>query len=244
LNFMVFTVTPRHFAPMSVLFGLLLLWPIAATPQTPAHGIREFTASATFEVPAGISHITVELWGAGGGGGAGALTGPAAPPGAGGGGGGSGAYLRASMSVVPNSTYSIELGRAGEGTGRSKKTSASGSNGGDTIVRRGATVLLTAMGGRGGRSASVFKEGAPGAGGDAMLVPWILQRDGFSGYPGQAPSSSSESSFTPGGSGGAAIIGTIAPIGAFGGAGGSGGVVSDGRDKGSDGGAGFAIITW
>ena len=35
------------------------------------HGIREFSDSTTWRVPAGVTHIIVELWGAGGGGGPG-----------------------------------------------------------------------------------------------------------------------------------------------------------------------------
>jgi hypothetical protein len=52
------------------------------------HGVREFTESGTWRVPAGVTSITIELWGAGGGGAGGATAAIGLPPAASGGGGG------------------------------------------------------------------------------------------------------------------------------------------------------------
>ena len=63
-------------------------------------GLQEFTSSALFTVPAGVTRLLVEMWG---GGGAGT---PA-------GGGGSGAYSRSVIAVVPGIIYMVEVGAEG-----------------------------------------------------------------------------------------------------------------------------------
>lgn len=97
-----------------LLLGVDGVWPCELYAQD-AHGIREFTESTTWRVPAGVTHIIVELWGAGGGGAAGtsSVVGGAQSAGGGGGGGGSGAYVRASLAVSPGETYTIKVGAAG-----------------------------------------------------------------------------------------------------------------------------------
>lgn len=98
--------------------------------------------SDTFVVPAGITSVTVKLWGGGGGGGAG---GTAAAGGAGGGGG----YVTATLSVTPGETLNVYVG--GAGLGGSQSTAGGGGGGGSfSSVYRGGTALAIAGGGAGG----------------------------------------------------------------------------------------------
>jgi hypothetical protein len=59
-------------------------------------------------VPNGITHILIEVWGAGGGGG------PSCPPDLAGG-GGAGGYTRALLTVTPGATFNIVVGTGGSG---------------------------------------------------------------------------------------------------------------------------------
>ncbi len=88
-------------------------------PLAPALANSEtFESNGTFTVPAGVTSITVEVWGGGGAGG---------PGGASqnytgywtytaGGGGGSGGYAKSMFTVTPGATYSIVVGAGGSGT--------------------------------------------------------------------------------------------------------------------------------
>lgn len=42
--------------------ALAVAVPATAFAQDEAHGVREFTQSGTWDVPAGVSGITIELW--------------------------------------------------------------------------------------------------------------------------------------------------------------------------------------
>jgi len=217
-----------------------------ALGQVPRHGIQEFNQSGTFEVPAGVSHIVVELWGAGGGGGGGASAGVGLGPNGGGGGGGSGAYIRASLAVVEGETYVITIGAAGRGgTGELKDVATEGANGGDSSIRSGQRIFLVAKGGQGGRAAaySNVRGGRAGAGGIGTPAPWMIVRSGNQGSDGQM-GGTPEGNSTPGGEGGPAIAGTFAPSSLFGGSGGTGGTFGDGGGRGADGGPGLAMIVW
>jgi hypothetical protein len=214
--------------------------------QEEAHGIREFTDSTTWRVPVGVTHIIVELWGAGGGGAAGtsAVVGGSPTAGGGGGGGGSGSYVRASLSVTPGESLTIRVGAAGAG-GRADATRPQGGlAGADTLLLREGVPLLVAKGGLGGAAPprrGDTRGGAEGAGGPAEPHPARLVRSGSAGargHDGGLP----ESYSTSGGPGGVAVLGTVQPPGSFGGAGGAG------RDSmpanGKPGGAGSVLITW
>src|SRR5690554_3656209 len=66
-----------------------------------------FTSSGTWTVPAGVTEITVEAWGAGGGGGNRTSNGYA-------GGGGGGAYSRSAVAVSSGqSSYKVTIGQGG-----------------------------------------------------------------------------------------------------------------------------------
>jgi phage-related tail fiber protein len=108
------------------------------------NGIQEFTQSGTFTVPAGVTHLLVELWGGGGGGGGATFGLPVSPPclGLGGGGGGAGGYTRAVVPVTPGAQYTITVGAAGpQGFGPTAvdpNTGSTGQSGG----AGGATQIL------------------------------------------------------------------------------------------------------
>jgi hypothetical protein len=109
-------------------------------------GQVEFTTagSGTWTVPAGISQISVVCIGGGGGGSASAGTSNAS--GGGGGGGGLG-YALLSVTAGEDLSYVVGAGGAGGASG-----TASGTNGGDSTLSRGATVLVSGLGGTGGQS--------------------------------------------------------------------------------------------
>ncbi|MFC6264127.1 T9SS sorting signal type C domain-containing protein [Flavobacterium panici] len=97
-----------------------------------------FNSSSTYNVPAGVTSLQVECWGGGGSGGAASVN-----PSAGGGGAG-GAYVKnTSISVTPNSTYTVTVGSGG-----TVSTSASGGQGGSSWF--GSTTTILATGGNGG----------------------------------------------------------------------------------------------
>src|SRR4030042_6605093 len=64
-----------------------------------------YTVSGTFTVPAGITSVIIECWGASGAGG-----GTAANNTRGGGGGAGGAYARSLITVIPGNTYTVTVG--------------------------------------------------------------------------------------------------------------------------------------
>lgn len=119
----------------------------------------------SFNVPAGVTSITVKLWGGAGGGGAGGSLGA-------GGAGGGGGYTSATFSVTPLETLTIDVGGGGGGgTYPGSNSGGGGGGGGHSEVRRGGTVLALAAGGGGGgggdnSSGGAFPGGDGGAGGD------------------------------------------------------------------------------
>jgi hypothetical protein len=218
---------------------------------------RAFTASAEFVVPAGVTTIGIELWGAGGGGAAGAnggfgfAGGPAG--GAGGGGGGGGAYLRTTLTVTPGDTYNVVIGAGG---------TAGGGNGGSSEFTQGNAALASAAGGSGGNGP------AGGAGGVSTPGAGVIAHNGLNGSnAGALPPPTGDCSAgppcqvgqggAPGGAGGGLINGSVAPVGTTGGAGGSGGgatriffTASTSQGSASLGGTGtagapgYVVITW
>lgn len=125
--------------------------------------------NGTFKVPAGVTSLNVECWGAGGaGGGATAILSIF-----GGGGGGGGAYSRVILSpVTPSSSINYTIGFGGVGL--------KGENGGDG----GSTLFstVTAQGGKGGRNGN-SSNGTGGAGGTAAGLGVIFS-GGMGGTPG------------------------------------------------------------
>jgi hypothetical protein len=160
-------------------------------------GIQEFTASDTWTAPPGVTHIMVEMWGAGGGGGGGgggpnchtsSFGQPVCPGGVAGGGAGVGGYTHAVITVTPGTTYNINVGAGGAGgsggtSGDTVTAGTSGSPGGASEIRDSSgTVIASAGGGGGGGAAfppaTASTAGAGGAGGSG---PNIVGRNGSDG---------------------------------------------------------------
>lgn len=110
--------------------------------------VETFTSSGTWTVPAGVTEITVEAWGAGGGGGG------STQHQQGGSGGGGGAYAKGQLIVNQVESVSVDVGQGGNG-GNNGNGASGGESKVNTIVARGG------FGGEGNR-------GTAGAGGTAQ----------------------------------------------------------------------------
>ena len=150
----------------------------------------------TWTAPAGVTAITVEVWGGGGAGGGQNMNTD------GGGGGGGGAYSKVlNLAVTPGNTYSLSVGGGGTPT-----AGGAGGAGGDSWFMNTATVM--AKGGSGG-SPSTGTPPAGGAGGDAAAGVGGVK---FSGGNGGAGLDSNTGLGAPGGSSaGTAANGTSGP---------------------------------
>lgn len=182
----------------------------------------------TFTVPAGVTSITVECWGAGGSGGT------RSSDGAGGGGGG-GAYSLQVISVVPGTSYSYTVGAGAANT--------SSSAGGDSYFQNAAqtTTFVLAKGGNSVASNSATRA----TGGSASAGTGSIKYNGGDGKNGNTSGTDygggGGSSAGTGGSGTDAtnVNGAVAPT--DGGNGGDGrwsseGNGSDGENPGGGGG--------
>jgi hypothetical protein len=145
-----------------------------------------FTSNGTFTVPAGVTKLYVQVYGAGGGGGGG---GGGSQPGDSGSGataqhGGNGGYGAAVLDVVPGTAKAITVGAGGaNGSGGGGNATGSAGNSGGTSsfgtlisatggagggAGSGASALTTAMAGAHGTSAATINitgGGAPGGAG-------------------------------------------------------------------------------
>ncbi|HZU29017.1 MAG TPA: hypothetical protein VFA04_26060 [Bryobacteraceae bacterium] len=149
-------------------------------PQGPVgglSGIAQFSSDGTFTVPAGVTRIEVEIWGAGGP--AGSTT---ASPGAGGGGGAGGNYIHAFLPVSPGMALGISSSFSG-------LTAVTESEPGETFA-----VVYAANGGRGGDGGDCNTPGSgggpghafDGSGGGAVSgAQGVIVRLGSSGSSGQ-----------------------------------------------------------
>ena len=108
------------------------------------------TSSGSWTAPAGVTSVTVEVWGGGGAGG-----GQDQGSDGGGGGGGGGYSKKNTVTVIPGNSYTVSVGAGGAGV-----TSGTGGSGGDSYLsmqrpslRRGALVerRRPALRQRGGR---------------------------------------------------------------------------------------------
>lgn len=146
--------------------------PAGATgPQGPGGftGMQLFTTAGTtsFVVPDLITHVMVELIGAGGAAGAGnAVTS--------GGDGGGGAYTKALVNVVPGQTYSVVVGTGGTGN-----FEGDGGNGSASLFGEGNSTLAFANGGKGGKSTG--NHGFGGAGGTTTNNDALFASPGIPG---------------------------------------------------------------
>ena len=201
-----FTGVARLLISLILLLGMHgLVW--GQTAQT-------FTSNGTFNLPNGVTGVTVELWGGGGGGG-GAYGGSGIliPIGRGGGGAG-GAFVRNYTAVSANVPVTVGTGGAG-GVGN-----VDGTSGGNSTF-----LTLSASGGAAGKKG----DGENGAGGAATTGITFnggagSAGDTSSGAGGGGAGNGGSGGNATGGSGGAAGTGTVA-----------GGIGAQGRTSNNDG---------
>jgi hypothetical protein len=208
------------------------------------NGVQDFTEPGTFPftVPLGVTHILVELWGAGGGGGS-----TQGFEGTASGGGGSGGYIRSVLAVSPGATYNVIVGAGGAAILGQSSNGVPGNPGGDSeITDSSSTVLAFAGGGSGGLGGSFDSQGAvvPGAGGAGGTVrfgPNTVARYGTNGTAGIVSQSGGQA--TPG-QGGNAPSGSISNVGG----GGTGGALPCTGQCApvypTNGSNGYALLTW
>lgn len=198
-------------------------------------GISTFTYTGlfqTFTVPAGITQITVYMWGAGGGG---AFVTSGFTPGN----GGAGAMVQGLLSVTPGSTLTIIVGGGGSFGRQTDQTDAEG-GGGLAYYDSGST--LWGAGSGGGRSAIQFIQGGSdivvaGGGGGGGVVNSGTPAGGSATFSGTANGGTAATggSQLSGGSAGSSGAGGALKFGgkgwnsgSFGGAGGGGGYYGGG----------------
>ncbi|WP_163401417.1 PKD-like domain-containing protein, partial [Flavobacterium fluviatile] len=124
---------------------------------------QTFISSGTFNVPAGVTSVTVQAWGGGGAGG-GANNANATRNG---GGGGGGAYTIRTVSVTPLSTIAVTVGAGGTGVTASDTGTNTGNGGDGGTSTFASTVAVVAAGGKGGEvgNSTHSDNGNGGAGG-------------------------------------------------------------------------------
>lgn len=199
-------------------------------PQGPSGEPERFWVFRTAGVhewvcPAGVTSVRVKAYGGGGGGGGGASTDNGGGNGYGGGGG---EYAVRTVTVVPETLYSVTVGAGGAG-GTGGDGDADGEAGGESSFADGVTTFLSAMGGGAGGNAVDGAEGAGGAGGTGTATTRLsgyaalAERGGHAGREGVGGFEGGDGE-APGGGGGGGI-GDGGVGGSPGGAGGTGMVV-------------------
>jgi hypothetical protein len=148
----------------------------SALPQA-SQGVRiGFASSTTWTCPAGVTQVTVELWGGAGGGATvwvpnTCIGGTDPYPQNNGGKGGNGGYIKSTVAVVPGNIYTVTVGNGGAKGSLSVLTCAYNTyrpNGGTNGQNGGASSfngLFTAQGGTGGMPGSSSGSGANGTNG-------------------------------------------------------------------------------
>jgi hypothetical protein len=195
----------------------------AASLPTIFQSPKKFEIPGTYNwtVPPGITSICIEVWSGGGGGGGASYGGLA-------GGGGGGGYAYQCFTVVPGTTYSVNVGSGGTaGT----SVSTDGTSGGNSSF--GNLVVVTGGAG-GGKNSGGANDGIGGLGGNSSSTFAIPGNNGSNGtWSATAPSNGNGGNGANGGNGGKTIVvGSGQPGDAPGGAG------SGGRNAGANGGAG------
>ncbi|MCU7614279.1 Ig-like domain-containing protein [Chryseobacterium sp. GMJ5] len=174
----IITYTDSVVCPISYTITIKDCSPANTTVDGECKAIFSTYGASTFTVPAGVTSITMKVWGAGGGGinhGYYDYTG----------GGGAGGYTTAKMTVTPGQVLSVRVGQQGAvsstaptygggGGGGAKLSSfgngANGSSGGGySGIFIGSTPVIIAGGG-GGASQGADSSPYPGAGGGGGLV--------------------------------------------------------------------------
>lgn len=149
----------------------------SATAQTTL--TQSFTSNGSWVVPAGVTEVTIECWGAGGAGSyrnAGGIGSPDNP----GAGGGGGAYAKKVLTVEAGKTLTVVVGQGGSGT-----QSVSG-NGGESSVSYNSAVVAKAVGGTGATNNSAIN---PGLGGNKDNCIGDVRSSGGNGGKGSGDTS-------------------------------------------------------
>lgn len=181
----------------------------------------------TFTVPAGVTSITAEMWGAGGGGKTGL--------------GGGGGYAKGDIAVTPGQILTITVGEGGSlnyvashtigGGGYTSLDAGNGggSGGGRSSIAVGGVDLITAGGGGGGGSFVNNPGGAGGGttGGDGTGAPNHYGRGGTASAGGAGGTGTGGTSIS-----GAQYLGGRAPTNNYTGGGGGGGWYGGGAANG------------
>jgi hypothetical protein len=213
---------------------------------------RNFTANETWEVPSGVTSITVEAWGGGGAGGS-----ARGNNNQGGGGGAGGQYAASNITVSAGETFSVVVAPARAGP---SGDNLAGLTGFDSEFINGSTALVRAKGGAGGTEASTVPR-LGGAGSTTGGIGSVVYAGGSGGDGTTAASggggggagstgTGNDGSGTAGGAakaelGGAGADGFDANSdGAAGNSFGGGGSGARRTNTGGDGGAGFVRITY
>lgn len=153
-NYFAFSLPLTIIKTVYVLLVMSFLISISSYSQT----TKTFTSSGILEVPAGVTSLSVQCWGAGGGGGGSNFLSAA------GGGGGGGAFKAGTISVTPVSTnaqYAYTVGQGGTG---GSSTAMHGLDGGSSTF---STVMANGgAGGKGATSSGNYGAGGAGAVGD------------------------------------------------------------------------------
>ncbi|MFN8274431.1 MAG: choice-of-anchor D domain-containing protein [Flavobacteriaceae bacterium] len=235
--------TTLHRKKFISLFISLFLLTIgyAQTSQT-------FNSSGNFVVPAGVTTVTVQLWGAGGGGSSAANAS---------GGGGGGAYTTAVLSVTPNTTIPVTVGIGG-GVGNAGTSSSimsvsanGGAAGGNRAGGAGgaasaiiAPVTASFAGGNGGngRTNSGGSNNEAGGGGGASATTSAAGGAGSNGGSSTTTATAGGIGTGNGGVGAAADGNPVATIGNA--PGGGGGGRAEGASSAMAGANGRVTISW
>jgi len=183
-------------------------------------------ASVNYTVPAGVTYVTIECWGAQG----------ATARGA----GGLGGYAKGQLVVTPGTVLSVSVGGntggswPGGGPGGAGSTQAGGYGGGYSGVSLAGVAVVMAGGGGGGAGGGVGLAGAGGYGGGAA------GRDGYAGASNYGGGGGTQTTGYASGQGGAGTGGVYGGGGAGGGLhGGYGGLAGGAGAGGGGGGSGY-----
>ncbi|MEI6074996.1 MAG: autotransporter-associated beta strand repeat-containing protein [Verrucomicrobiota bacterium] len=244
--------------------ALLLLGLALGVGWAQADTVSVTNPPSPWTCPAGVTSVTVEMWGGGGGGGGINSPQPAGTYGSGGGGGG-GAYTVATATVTPSAQYTLTIGVAG--TAGSSNGGPGGKGGDTSCTIPGTTMATGGLGGGGVPANSGLGNGTNGPGGTVTGTGnhnggnGAAGSAGASGYSGGGGGSGSASADggnasgitggTAGPGGGAGAAGrtgnNVGNIGYVPGGGGSGACASSSTGNQKSGGAGAAgrvVITY
>ena len=183
-------------------------------------------APNSFTVPAGVTSITIELWGGGGAGG-GSSTNDL-----GGSGGGSGGYTtRTYTGLLGGEVINYTLGAGGTGT------STTGNPGGNSTLTFNTFTLTANGGGGGGANIGLVGAGGTASGGTTNTI-------GNTGLLGTTSGGNGGNAPSAGGTGGTGGLNSVGGTGNAPGGGGGGGERTGGGSNGGAGGSGGIKITF